>query len=328
MEEITLRGTHFEMGRQIGTQMREGSVELPSLNEDQLRYIDCLVEKSEVLIPGIFEEMRGLADGGGYEERVVFFHSLSIGIVPACTVIAISGGHTKDGRPIFGRNYDASPDFADFTLYRTYPDRGFAHIGCAYSLLVGREGGVNEAGLAIAVTGVHGHYTDDPGLWDHIPVRVVLDRCSRVDEAVGLIESLPHLLTKNFLIADVTNEIAIVEAGQQGVASSRVVDGFAAITNHFVLPEMEAYCNRAEVPRNSVHRRDTAYRWSQEARQAAEPLAYGHVKQLLSTTDGGVRSELDKSFSTVWSWVANLGERSIELADHLPEPDGYRRYTF
>ena len=328
MKEITLRGSHFEIGRQIGIQMREEAVELPPLNEDQSRYIDRLAERSEALVPELFEEMRGLAEGGGYEERVVLFHSLSIGIVPACTVLAVSGKHTEDGRSLFGRNYDAGPEFADFTLYRTYPEGGLADIGCAYNLLVGREGGVNEAGLAIAVTGVHGHYTDDPGLWDHIPVRAALDRCGRVDEAVALIESLPHLWTKNFLIADEMGEIAIVEAGQQGVACHRATDGFAAITNHFVLPEMEAYCNQEKTPSNSVHRRDAAYRWFREARVAAERITCEDLKQLLSTTGAGVRSEVDETFSTVWSWISTLGERGIDLADRLPEPETYRRYEF
>lgn len=104
------------------------------------------------MIPDPFDEMRGLAEAGGYDERAVCFYALSIGIVPSCTVVAVSGAHTTDGQTLFGRNYDAGPEFADFTLYRIYPEGGLAHIGCAYDLLIGREDGINEAGLAIAVT--------------------------------------------------------------------------------------------------------------------------------------------------------------------------------
>ena len=328
MKEITLCGSHYEMGCQIGQQLRKNRTKLPELNADQTRYIDSLVERAGGLVPNLLDEMRGIADSGGYDKRAVYFYSLSIGIMPACAVVAVSGKHTVDGQTMFGRNYDAGPEFADFTLYRTYPDSGFSHIGCAYNLLVGREGGMNESGLAIAVTGVQGHYSSKPGLWDHIPVRAVLDRCSRVDDAVKLIESLPHLWTKSFLVADATGEIAIVEAAQQHVAISRITDGFGAITNHFVLPQLEARCNEAKIPTNSVHRRDAAYRWFEAARDADKPLDRDDLKQLLSTTGEGVRSELDENFTTVWSWIAALGERRIELASQLPEPEGYRAQSF
>jgi len=328
MKEVTLRGTHFEIGRQVGRQLREAGTELPALNERQTRYIDGLVGQVEGSIPDLFDEMRGLAEAGGYDERAVCFYALSIGIVPSCTVVAVSGEHTADGQTLFGRNYDAGPEFADFTLYRTYPEGGLAHIGCAYDLLIGREDGINEAGLAIAVTGVRGHNTEGPGLWDHIPVRAVLDRCETVEEAVTLLETLPHLWTKNFLVADRTGGIAAVEAAQQKVVTTRDERGFGAITNHFEAPEIRAYCDETKIPANSVPRRETACRWFEAARESGETLDRVRLKRLLSATGGGVRSELGEDFTTVWSWLGALGERRIELSDRLPEEGSYREHTF
>jgi predicted choloylglycine hydrolase len=327
MDEVTLRGTHYEIGRQLGKQLQKAGTKLPKLDATQARYIDSLVGRVKGLVPDLFDEMRGLAEAGRYDERAVYFYSLSIGIVPSCTVVAVSGAHTG-GQTLFGRNYDAGPEFADFTLYRTYPEGGLAHIGCAYNLLIGREDGINEAGLAIAVTGVQGHNTGEPGLWDHIPVRAVLDRCRTIDQAVTLLETLPHLWSKSFLVADKTGAIAVVEAAQQRVATTRVKSGFGAITNHFEAPEMRVYCDEAKIPANSVHRREIAYRWFEAADRSGEPLDRDALKRLLSTTGDGVRSELHEDFTTVWSWIAALGERSIELSDRLPEPDTSRRYEF
>lgn len=327
MDEVTLRGTHYEMGRQLGKQLQEAGAKLPELDAKQARYIDGLVGQVQGLVPNLFEEMRGLAEAGRYDERAVYFYSLSIGIVPSCTAVAVSGAHTG-GKTLLGRNYDADPEFADFTLYRTYPEGGLAHIGCAYNLLIGREDGVNEAGLAIAVTGVQGHNTGEPGLWDHIPVRAVLDRCSSIDEAVTLLETLPHLWSKSFLVADKAGAIAVVEAAQQRVATTSVESGFAAITNHFEAPEMRAYCDEAKIPANSVHRREMAYRWFESAGGSGESLGRDTLKRLLSTTGDGVRSELHEDFTTVWSWIAALGERRIELSDRLPEEASYRTHTF
>ena len=327
MDEVTFRGTHYEMGRQLGRQLHEAGTKLPELDARQARYIDGLVGPVRGLVPDLFDEMRGLAEAGRYDERAVYFYSLSIGIVPSCTVVAVSGADTG-GQTLFGRNYDAGPEFADFTLYRTYPEGGLAHIGCAYNLLIGREDGVNEAGLAIAVTGVHGHKTDEPGLWDHIPVRAVLDRCRTVDEAVTLLETLPHLWSKNFLVADKTGEIAVVEAAQQKVITTRIKSGFSAISNHFEAPEMRAYCDETKIPANSVQRREAADRWFETARGSGRPLGRDQLKRLLSTTAGGVRSELREDFTTVWSWVGALGERRIELCDRLPEEGSYREFAF
>jgi predicted choloylglycine hydrolase len=328
MNEITLRGTHYEMGRQVGQQLRASGVDLPKLSGEQARYTELLVRTVEGRIPDLVQEMHGIAEGGGYEERSVQFHSLAIGIVPSCTVIAVSGAQTATGRALFGRNYDSHPESSSFTLYRTYPVNGLAHIGCCYDMLVGREDGLNEAGLAIAVAGVQGHYTSRPGVWDHIPVRAVLEQCRTVDEAVPVIKSLPHVWTKNFLVADAGGAIAAVEAGQEGVATVRLGRGFGAIANHFVTQEMRAYCDEEKIPANSIQRLETARRWFEARPQQAGGVKQGELKQLLSSTDHGVRSELGPKFTTVWSWVAELGERRIELCDRLPEPDAYREQAF
>jgi predicted choloylglycine hydrolase len=328
MNEITLRGTHYEMGRQFGEHLRRKGSTFEGLGDESVRFTDSLVGQVEGLIPNLLDEIRGIADGGGYDEGILRFHALALGIVPACTVIAISGRHTADGRTLFGRNYDASPEFADFTLYKTYPDRGFSHIGCCYGMLVGREGGVNEAGLAIAVTGVQGHYSDASGLWDHIPVRAVLEQCETVGEAAELLQALPHLWTKNFLVADARGGIAIVEAAQQDVVATRPSGGFGAITNHFVSPTMTAYCNDERVPANSRQRRTNARHWFEAGTRRGDKPDLSGLKGLLCDTEQGVRSELDDNFATVWSWVSALGERRFELADRFPEPDRYRVVEF
>ncbi len=159
-------------------------------------------------------------------------------------------------------------------------------------------------------------------------MRAVLDRCGTVDEAVTLLETLPHLWTKNFLLTDKTGEIAVVEAAQQKVVTTRVESGFGAIANHFEAPEMRAYCDETEIPANSVHRRETACRWFEAARESGETLDRVRLKRLLSATGDGVRSELREDFTTVWSWLGTLGERRIDLSDRLPEEGSYREHTF
>ena len=328
MNDVTLRGTHVEIGRQIGEALRSQNTALPELTERQSQYADQLREQVEGTIPWLFEEMEGLSEAGDYDQRATILYALSIGIVPACTVIAVAPQHTESGRTLFGRNYDAGPAWAGFTLQRTYADGSLPHIGCFYDLLIGREGGVNEAGLAIAVTGVEGKVAPELGLWDHIPVRAVLDRCRTVDEAVSMLTSLPHLMSKSFLVADASGEIAIVEAAGRQVKATQSEDGFAVITNHFVSSEMEEFCDRSRIPANSVSRLETAQRWFEEARGDSRAIRKADLMRLLSSTEQGVRSELGEPFTTRWSWVSALGERTIELCDRLPDPYAYSTTHF
>lgn len=327
MRETTLRGTHYEMGRQIGLELRASGEELPKLSGEQARYTEALSRGLAGRIPDLLEEMRGIAEGGGYDELAVRFRSLAVGVVPSCTVVAVSGAHTVHGRPLFGRNYDG-PEHSRFTLYRTYPSRGLSHIGCCgYNLLVGREDGLNEAGLAIAVAGVEGHYTSRPGVWDHIPVRSVLEQCRTADEAVELIQALPHLRAKSFLVADAAGAVAAIEAAQEGLAVVRPKKGLGAVTNHFVTQEMRAYCAEEKIPSNSAQRLATARRWL-DAGARRGSVTGQELEDLLSSTDEGVRSQLGAGFATVWSWVAELGERRFDLCDGLPEPGAYRDQAF
>jgi hypothetical protein len=145
---------------------------------------------------------------------------------------------------------------------------------------------------------------------------------------VTLLVTLPHLWTKNFLVADKTGEIAAVEAAQRKVFATRVESGFGAITNHFEAPEMRAHCDEAKMPADSIHRRETACRWFEAATGSGERLGRDRLKRLLSTTGDGVRSELREDFTTVWSWIGALGKRGIELSDRLPENGSYRECTF
>ncbi len=327
MREMTLRGTHVEMGRTIGAQLRSAGEELPVLGDAQARCAETLVREVGGRIPDLLDEMRGIAEGGGYDERAVQFYSLALGIVPSCTVIAVAGEHTCSGRTIFGRNYDAGPKWADFTVYRTYPEKGHAHIGCCYDMLVGREDGLNEVGLAVACTGVQGRYTSRLGVWDHIPVRAALEQCETAGEAAELIRSFPHLFTKNFLVADSAGGIAIIEASQERVSVVRPAGGFGAVTNHFVADAMQAYNDWTKIPANSKRRLEAAQAWLGAA-GADGGRTSDELRRLLSDTDAGVRSELAADFTTVWSWTAELGERRIQLCDRLPEAGAYRAYDF
>jgi hypothetical protein len=252
--------------------------------------------------------------------------ALTLGEGPACSVVAISGKHTTAGRPLFGRNFDFLEwDLPYQEVYRTYPEGRLASIGCT-DVMVGREDGVNEAGLAMAQTHVSGRGYE-PGVLFSIAGRVILDRCTDVPEAVALLESLPHVRANNWLLADAAGDIAVVEAGPQGVAAIYAEDGFATATNHFRSPIafQESVGDR---PPDSASRLCKLRAWWE---RRTGPVGVADLRSVLSGHDDGVcvhRTDLPEPLSTLRSLVIFPGQRHVEIATGAPCRAPYERYEF
>jgi len=45
MKETTLRGTHVEMGRKVGAQLRAAGEVLPAISAEQARYTESLIRE-------------------------------------------------------------------------------------------------------------------------------------------------------------------------------------------------------------------------------------------------------------------------------------------
>lgn len=324
MYTVTLKGSHYEIGYQTGKTMHDQGWTIPEFKEKNIQFALKTQQKVKSIIPNLLEEIDGISDGGGYNRHTILTLALTIGRIPGCTAIAVTDKRTVNGKTVFARNYDASPSFQEFGVFKTHPEDGLSHIGCCWNLLVGREDGINEAGLAIATNGVHGVYTHDPGVWDHIPVRAVLDSCDNVREAVNLLRKIPHLFTKNFLIADANGDIAIVEAAQQNVAALYPESGLGVITNHFESKTMIQYNNPKREMFKTRERLRNAKAWLEEKRRL---IGKGEMKQLLTDAKKGVCSDKE-DFLTVWSWVAECKKRSIELATGTPVTGNYNKCEF
>ncbi|MFX1250882.1 MAG: C45 family autoproteolytic acyltransferase/hydrolase [Promethearchaeota archaeon] len=332
MFELTLKGTHYEIGHHYGMLLRKWGINFPKPEIKSIKFAAMVEEEVRDLFPNLIEEIRGITDGGSFDYEVIRTYALTVGRSPGCTVFSISGQHTSDGKTVFARNYDASSAFQNFTLIKTYPKGCLSHIGCVFEMIVGREDGINEAGVAIAVTGVHGVYTDKPGVWDHIPIRIVLDTCTTTKEAVELLEKIPHLWTKNFLIADAQGDIAIVEAAQQDLAVIYPTDGIGVVTNHFVSDSMQNYSNQEKLMYKTKERLSNVRRWFENQN---EKVDLDILKWVLSDPEMGVCSDFkakqpNGSFLTVWSWVAKLGEKNLQLATGVPVSleSEYKNYIF
>lgn len=100
------------------------------------------------------------------------------------------------------------------------------------------EDGVNEKGLAIGLTSAYPTVLR-PGINAGILLRMVLERCSSVKEATGLIASLPRSSSETFILADSHGDAGLIECNADRFEQKKGAYVFS--TNAFHLPSMRPF---------------------------------------------------------------------------------------
>ncbi len=328
MHQIELKGSYEQMGRQQGHPLK--GMTLPPPDPKMLRFAKQCEEIVGQYAPDLLDEMRGLAEAAGLDYEALMTVTLTAPFepqdVPGCTVLAVTPERTADGRPIVGRNYDYFHDISEegATTYRTYPEGRYASLGNC-DIWVGREDGLNEAGLFVGIAafflpGVQ------PGLTFWLIARLVLDRCATVDEGLELIQRVPHASSYTYLLADRAGKAAVVEPTVEGVEVRYPEDGLLVMTNHAVCSRWAG--REAFVPPDSHPR----YNHLHELLGGDRLIDTDDVKQSLRDHEGLVCSHgahfPDRKFGTLWSVVGRPGERQLDIAAGFPCQAEYRTVNF
>jgi predicted choloylglycine hydrolase len=324
MEEIELTGDYYEMGRQYGEILEQVGFSPEPASPEKRQFVHDCEPAVQEHAPELLDELRGIADVGDWDAELIQAMPFALGYEAGCSVVAVSGEHTVDGKPLFGRNYDFFRSFGDFSeLYRTQPADHLASIGCS-DHWVGRHDGINEAGLAIGHTFVP-HYENQPGIMFALAARAVLDTCRTVVEAVEFLEQIPHARNTNFLVADAAGDIAIVEASPEKVTTTHPTNGFGAVTNHFPSGTMAAF----EAP-DDEERSDSETRlqnltdWFETN---SDQFDIDDIQRILGDPEHGVCAcgdeREDDPITTLWSWTATLGDSIGHLTKGTPDETPY-----
>ncbi len=168
--------------------------------------------------PEYIEEMRGMADGlKAADIEDVTFEDLLIAVCvaeilhhgpdapPACSNFAVFGRWTPDGRLIHGRNLDwtirnGAQEDAVTLVWR--PAGGIPFMMITYAGAIGGVSGMNAQQITIGeMTATSPEETFD-GIPLQVIMRMVVEKASTLDEAVGIIQNGPRTLGWNFVIGD------------------------------------------------------------------------------------------------------------------------------
>ncbi|MEM9857770.1 MAG: C45 family peptidase [Bacteroidota bacterium] len=272
--------------------------------------------------PEVVEEIEGFAKGIQDTPENLAAFLLSLGVFDTqgqCSVFVFKNHDSV----VVGRNYDMLFAFKKFTESSLIaPKDKYAYI-CQSDVFIGRSDGINEKGLSVAMSFVNGTQVQ-PGIGFHFVVRKVLENCSSTEEAVRLIGNTKVSAANNFLIADVSGDIAVVESAPQKSVVRRpaVNENFIYITNQFVTSEMGRF-DRGEVEWSKSEER---YEGLQRQLRSCDHMDLEKAKEILS--DKCVCLDLKKEkFGTIWSVVANLNQLKIERAESKPRWNNYKPET-
>ncbi|MFC3199568.1 C45 family autoproteolytic acyltransferase/hydrolase [Parapedobacter deserti] len=318
-----LYGEFYEMGLRYGNLLRDkANFVLPKISDQKTKFGLESYKELQEYYPEIVQEIRGFAEGiKDKPEKLGTFLS-SLGVYDTTGQCSVFAFRNKDA-VIIGRNYDMLFDFKKFTESSLIaPKEKYSYISQS-DVFIGRSDGINEKGLSIAMSFVNGTEVQ-PGIGFHFIIRKVLENCSNTEQAVNLVQETKVASATNFLIADKSGEIAVVESAPQKSVVRRPEkhENFIYITNQFVTKEMKRFDQGGVEWSKSAER----YNGLKINLKSIENMDLQKAKEILS--DKCVCLNLQKEkFGTIWSVVANLNELKIERAETKPTPTNYKPET-
>lgn len=325
MYKPRFKGTHYEMGNHYGKLLKKHQVDLSPLLNFNTERID-MGKKSlkicEIIYPEIIDEIRGMAEGLSVDYLKFGTFLITAGAYSfdvGCTTFA----YIEDNEVYFVRNHDMFVQLRKTTESALYkPNKGNVFLGHGDSL-IGKEDGINEHGLAVGMTFVAPR-TIQPGLNFLMIVRMLLEKCKDVDEAIKLLENIPSMTSQCFILADSLGHLAVVEMcpDHMAVRYPKSDERFIVATNHFIKKEMKKFdCKPEENWYSTLDRYDTVTKNLQNRRDYSRELGIE-----IASGKRGFLCQYDKklSFDTLWSVSYHLNTLSIKRAEGNPRRAKYK----
>lgn len=332
MYHLRLKGGHYEMGVKRGRIFKRGNVSFPLLLDDfQLEHGKRSEEILRTFFPEVCEEIRGVSDtiGADYQRFVAWMlcmgccmynleENIPVEIRGGCTAFAYLSG----GRMIYGRNNDLPPYLRDGSKSEIYAPKNGNRFNITTSSFINGEEGLNEHGLAVAMTFV---MTDlekiRAGFNSCFIVRYLLEKADSTAQAVSLLMNLPIASNCNLLLADKSGEMAVVECtpSVKKIREAETFDNGSIVctVNSFISDEMKPYDDSDGNDYDSHKRYQVVM----------DSFSSGHIKDdYIETTkkllrgDYGFMCQYDQEpdFETVWSSIFDLESLVIYRAEGDP----------
>lgn len=330
MYHLRLKGNHYQMGVKRGTVFKKGRLLFPlHLDDFQLDH----GKQSETVLrnffPEVCEEIRGVSDtiGINYMDFVSWMlcmgccmYNLEDNIpveIRGCTAFAFA----KEGNVIYGRNNDLPPFLRDGSKSEIYAPENGNRFNITTSSFINGEEGLNEHGLAVAMTFVMTDLKEiKPGFNSCFVVRYLLEKAACTENAIALLLELPIASNCNILIADRSGNMVVVECTPDTKRIRKAVaindTGIVCTVNSFTSDECKQFDDSGGDDYDSAKRYQTVmeqlpYQLDGDYIEAAKRLLKGEYGFMC-------QYDYDPNFETVWSSVFDLKSLMIYRAEGDP----------
>ena len=267
---IEARGTHREVGQQIGTQCKEGLQGiLAELHNDlpkgatwsaMLEQSKAYLTHSRAVYPQYIEELEGIAEGAGIPFEDVFLlmcEELWEDIAwHGCTDMAARGKATADGSTLIAHTNDLLPKTeARLVMLKVQAGSEPEFIGISVGGIA-ISAGYNAAKISLTGNQLDANDTR-PGVPRLLVVRAILG-------STTLSEAMTHCLlptrasSYNNVIADGSGEVYSMEGSATDLEAIYIKDDVMAHANHYVAPSMRRFELNRSVNANSIIRHNRA----------------------------------------------------------------------
>lgn len=252
---IQFQGTRQEFGEYYGLRLREFNHNFfRHTNKDTLRRQLHLYEK---FYPELVAEKYAAAAILHQDPQYLLYEDLAVPVDAqrrrvnphqhGCTIFAIH----ENGKVFVGRNYDWLPEAREFferydiaikgaNRYFAFSDESVwgRHTG-RRSRKIYAEDAINEYGLYIGLTASKIDKWNY-GLTPSHLIRYIAEHCKTTRQALNVFAKMPCAIPKNFLIADATGNLAVVEHSSRNYEIIRPdKSGILLHTNHCLVPKFK-----------------------------------------------------------------------------------------
>ena len=294
MQSLQLSGNYFDVGYKSGLALKELGFVPRHANSVEVRFAQECVPEIKKSFPEMLEEIEGLGFALKCNYKDVLSMVLTNPVISEdhSTVFAAGSGVAPRRAALLAGNYNRHYRYTGHHLrIKAGPKGAYQSIGNT-DMAVGRQDGMNSKGLAVSGTSVSGGQIK-PGMGPALLVRQALDRCSGVDEAVKLLSGAKHARAFNFLLADSSGRMAMVEASPRAVNVKVADKGIMVATNHFQSRRMAG---------GAVPQDDTVSRHRRVVSLIPGKIDAEAALGVLSDHKGRICEHLNSSeFGTVWS---------------------------
>lgn len=222
-------------------------------------WLKPIIEKNA---PNQAERMKGIADGSGLSEKVIYLFSgveLMFGdldwelphLETGCTSIAYKSSKTESGHAMISRNFDYAKFVVPYLILRKNVPKGFNKTyDLTAMVLPGTFNGMNEHGVFIATDEAFPISERNEGLSASIIIQEALETCNSTNEVVKFFEKTLRGSGNIVLVADPSDDIKVLEYTSERLRAREPYEGddFIVGTNHFTIEDLK----KIDIPRAAV----------------------------------------------------------------------------